>query len=229
MVIPGLKAGTYGDWDDETKEIIRRNPFIQALMRGNDRDVPVWKTNVNISSDSSYTRVQLSRFSKGLNQLSNYKIGNLSVSDWFAVYNLIVNKNQYGSDRLTKIFESFIKEFDIKGDNVINRYLKYVGEHDYSEQEIDKMMDFTAMDLFIAQARVVSSLKGQKDPVVIMYEDKVPVYYKNIGFNKYEKMDDILPAFPGESIEQRLHRFYLDRAYFILGKPYSNIIAKIKD
>ena len=229
VVIPGLKAGTYGDWDDETKETIRRNPFIQALMRGNDRDVPVWKTNVNISSDSSYTRVQLSRFSKGLNQLSNYKIGNLSVSDWFAVYNLIVNKNQYGSDRLTKIFEGFIKEFDNKGDNIINRYLKYVGEHDYSEQEIDKMMDFTAMDLFIAQARVVSSLKGQKDPVVIMYEDKVPVYYKNIGFNRYEKMDDILPALPGESIEQRLHRFYLDRAYFILGKPYSNIITKVKD
>ena len=229
VVIPGLKAGTYGDWDDETKETIRRNPFIQALMRGNDRDVPVWKTNVNISSDSSYTRVQLSRFSKGLNQLSNYKIGNLSVSDWFAVYNLIVNKNQYGSDRLTKIFEGFIKEFDNKGDNIINRYLKYVGEHDYSEQEIDKMMDFTAMDLFIAQARVVSSLKGQKDPVVIMYEDKVPVYYKNVGFNRYEKMDDILPALPGESIEQRLHRFYLDRAYFILGKPYSNIITKVKD
>lgn len=228
VVIPGLKAGTYGDWDDETKETIRRNSFIQALMRGNDRDVPVWKTNVNISSDSSYTRVQLSRFSKGLNQLSNYKIGNLSVSDWFAVYNLIVNKNQYGSDRLTKIFEGFIKEFDNKGDNVINRYLKYVGEHDYSEQEIDKMMDFTAMDLFIAQARVVSSLKGQKDPVVIMYEDKVPVYYKNIGFNRYEKMDNILPALPGESIEQRLHRFYLDRAYFILGKPYSNIITKVK-
>ena len=90
-------------------------------------------------------------------------------------------------------------------------------------------MDFTAMDLFIAQARVVSSLKGQKDPVVIMYEDKVPVYYKNVGFNRYEKMDDILPALPGESIEQRLHRFYLDRAYFILGKPYSNIITKVKD
>ena len=229
VVIPGLKAGTYGEWDDETKEIIRRNPFIQSLMRGSDRDVPVWKTNVNISSDSSYTRVQLSKFSKGLNQLSNYKIGNLSISDWFAVYNLIVNKNQYGSDRLTKIFEGFIKEFDNKGDNIINRYLKYVGEHDYSEREISNMMDFTAMDLFISQARVVSSLKGQKDPVVIVYEDKVPVYYKNVGFNRYEKMDNILPALPGESIEQKLHRFYLDRAYFILGKPYSNIITKVKD
>jgi hypothetical protein len=31
VVIPGLKAGTYGDWDDATKEAIRRNAFIQSL------------------------------------------------------------------------------------------------------------------------------------------------------------------------------------------------------
>jgi len=34
-----------------------------------------------------------------------------------------------------------------------------------------------------------------------MYEDKLPVYYKNVGFNRYERMDDILPALPGESTE----------------------------
>jgi hypothetical protein len=62
-----------------------------------------------------------------------------------------------------------------------------------------------------------------------MYEDKLPVYYKNVGFNKYEKMDDILPALPGESTEQKLHRFYLDRAYFILGKPYSSIVTRVKE
>jgi len=44
-------------------------------------------------------------------------------------------------------------------------------------------------------------LKGQKDPVVIMYEDKLPVYYKNVGYGRYQKMDDILPAIPGEGIE----------------------------
>ena len=229
VVIPGLKAGTFEGFDDQEREAIRRNAFIQALTRGNDRDVPVWKTNINISSESSYTRVQLSRFSKGLAQLQNYKIGNQSLADWFALYNLIVNKNQYGSDRLTKIFETFVKEFDMKGDNIINRYLKYVGDHDYSEAEINSVMNFTAMDLFISQARVVSNLKGQKDPVVIMYEDKVPVYYKNVGYGRYEKMDDILPALPNESLEQRLHRFFLNRSYFVLGKPYTNILARLEE
>ena len=228
VVIPGLKAGTYGEWSDKDKETIRYNPFIMSLMRGNDRDVPVWKTNVNISSDSAYTRIQLSKFSKGLNQLQNFKIGEYSLADWFALYNLIVNKNQYGSDRLTKIFENFVKEFDSKGDNLINRYLKYVGEYDYKNGSIDDMMNFTAMDLFISQARIVTSLEGQTDPVVIMYEDKVPKYYKRDGFN-YKPMDDILPPVTGESVEQMLHRFYLQRAYFVLGKPYSDILVKTQN
>jgi hypothetical protein len=34
-----------------------------------------------------------------------------------------------------------------------------------------------------------------------MYKDKLPVYYKNVGFNKYERMDDILPSLPGEGTE----------------------------
>jgi len=41
-------------------------------------------------------------------------------------------------------------------------------------------------------------------------------------------MDDILPGLPGEDTEQKLHRFYLDKAYFVLGKPYSSIIARTK-
>jgi len=103
--------------------------------------------------------------------------------------------------------------------------LKYVGEYDYKNGSIDDMMNFTAMDLFISQARIVTSLEGQTDPVVIMYEDKVPKYYKRDGFN-YKPMDDILPPVTGESVEQMLHRFYLQRAYFVLGKPYSDILVK---
>ena len=232
IVIPGLKAGTYGTWSDDDeengriREILRKNAFISSLMRGNDRDVPLWKMDINVSSDSAYTRIQLSEYSKGLKQLQNYNIGDMPLSDWFALYNLIVNKNQYGSDRLTKIFDNFIKDYDSKGNNLINKYLRYVGNQDYTEQDISKIMNFTAMDLFISQARIVTSLKGQTDPVVIMYEDKVPVYYRREGY-QYVKMDEILPPVTGESVEQKLHRFYLQRAYFVLSKPYSEIIGRM--
>jgi hypothetical protein len=37
-----------------------------ALIRGNDRDIPLWKVNVNLSADSAYTRVQLNTFSKAM-------------------------------------------------------------------------------------------------------------------------------------------------------------------
>jgi len=59
-----------------------------------------------------------------------------------------------------------------------------------------------------------------------MYEDKVPVYYRREGY-QYVKMDEILPPVTGESIEQKLHRFYLQRAYFVLSKPYSEIIGRM--
>ena len=229
VVIPGLRAGTYEGFTDKEKAEIRSNPFIMALIRGNDRDVPLWKVNVNLSSDSAYTRVQLNTFSKAMQQLSNYKIGDLSLSDWFALYNLVVNKNQYGSDRLTKIFEKFVNDYDSKGDNIINRYLKYVGEVDYSNADISGILNFTAMDMFISQARIVPSTQGQTDPVVIVYEDKVPKYYKNVGFGRYEEIPEVMPSVPGESIEQKLHRFYLQRAYFMLGKPYSSFLSRVQN
>lgn len=231
VVIPGLRAGTYGDFSDKEKAEIRDNAFISALIRGNDRDVPLWKVNVNLSADSAYTRIQLNNFSKAMQQLTNYKIGDLSVADWFALYNLIVNKNQYGSDRLTKIFEKFVNDFDSKGNNIINRYLKYIGDIDYANTSLDNILNFTAMDMFISQARIVSSTQGQTDPVVIVYENKVPKYYKNVGFGKYEAIpdDEIMATITGESIEQKLHRFYLQRAYFVLGKPYSSFLSRIQN
>nr|DAT77691.1 MAG TPA: hypothetical protein [Caudoviricetes sp.] len=35
-------------------------------------------------------------------------INNVPLSDLFVLYNLLVNKNQYGSDRLTTLFDSFL-------------------------------------------------------------------------------------------------------------------------
>jgi len=31
-----------------------------------DGDVPIWKTNINMSADSAYTTIQLAKYSKAL-------------------------------------------------------------------------------------------------------------------------------------------------------------------
>jgi hypothetical protein len=50
------------------------------------------------------------------------------------VYNLLINKNKFGSDRLTTLFGQFIGM--IREDSVIKSILSATGELDYSEIDI---------------------------------------------------------------------------------------------
>ena len=234
-IIPGIKAGTYisPDWENLSNEEIskiqnslRYNIFVQSLMRGNDGVVPIYKTNINVSSQSSYTQIQLAKYSKALQQLSNIKIGEHSLSDWFALYNLIVNKNQYGSDRLTKVLEVFIKEMQPSA--IINDYLIQVGKLDYKGDDVSKIMQFSLRDMLIATAPVVTHLEGQDAQIVLKYDEAgYPKYYEKSG-TSYTEMGDLLPTITGESIEQRLNRFILQRSYFVLSKPYTEFVLSME-
>lgn len=226
VVIPGLQNGNL--FQDRAINIqLRNNEFIQSLTRDMDGDVPIWKTNINMSADSAYTTIQLAKYSKALGQLSNIEFGSHNLADWFALYNLVVNNNSYGSDRLTKAFENFINEFDRGGNSLINRYLKYIGEMDHKGEDVDELFNFTARDLFLAQARPVSHLEGQTAPVVIMIKDGVPKYYMRKGY-RYVEIPSMLPTVSGETNLDRLSRFAAQRSYFLLGNPYSTYLTQIK-
>jgi len=81
--------------------------------------------------------------------LHNIKIGDYSLADWFAIYNFIINKNQYGSDRLTKAFDVFLSTFNGKRDNIINTYLDYVGKIDYEGKDITELFDVSIYDMLM--------------------------------------------------------------------------------
>ena len=226
VVIPGLQNGNLFK-DREKNLLVRRNEFIQSLTRDMDGDVPIWKTNINMSADSAYTTIQLAKYSKALSQLSNIEFGSHNLADWFALYNLVVNNNRYGSDRLTKAFENFINEFDRKGNSLINRYLSYIGEMDHKGDDVDELFNFTARDLFLAQAKPVSQLEGQTAPVVIKIDDGIPRYYMRKGY-QYHEIPSMLPTISGESNLDRLSRFAAQRSFFLLGNPYSTYLAQVQ-
>ena len=54
------------------------------------------------------TQQQFQDYLDGLLELRSISLAGRSLSDWFMIYNLYVNKNNYGQDRLTSIFRSFI-------------------------------------------------------------------------------------------------------------------------
>jgi hypothetical protein len=53
----------------------------------------------------------------------NYKGTQYSIADLFQLYNILVNSNQYGSERLTTTFKACFDE-----NNILNKYLRFVGE-----------------------------------------------------------------------------------------------------
>ena len=89
------------------------------------------------------------------------------------IYNLIVNKNNYGSDRMTTLLQGFVSDYNIRT-SFIDRYLKHIGNIDKDKKVEDFPYNLT--DVLIATARSVNSEKNQKVPMLLVNTDNGPVY-----------------------------------------------------
>jgi hypothetical protein len=56
-----------------------------------------------------------------------------SLAEWFMIYNLIVNKNKFGKERLTTIFSELLKYTD---NTAIEKVLNIVGNIDYDPESV---------------------------------------------------------------------------------------------
>jgi hypothetical protein len=110
----------------------------------------------------------------------------VSVAEWFMLYNLCTSHNNYGSNRLTTIFDSFINN-DGKS-FVIRDYYKFIGDlcyyasADFKQNSFDKTIkintncdipDFELFidDLFMMAAPTVSTTYGRNEPLVRLVTD----------------------------------------------------------
>lgn len=242
QIIPDMKRGIIRDLRDgkvveiNTQSLIN-NPFVKSLIRGFDRDVPIYKCDLNMMTvdSSNDSKIKFQNYLKGLKELKNYTINNVPLSDLFVLYNLIVNKNQYGSDRLTTLFDSFIQSSEQL--SMINQYLQYIGDLDYnaiisSENDtinIEYKGEITQIlitDLKRAAAPIVRTLSGQSDPAVIINEPDGPKLYEKDGW-EYVQIGSTIPTIQGETIDERLERIYNDKAFFVLGGKYKSAIDRI--
>ena len=234
QIIPQLKAGNYfkankditAEQAEDYNYQVANNPFIISLMKGREDDRPIWKTDINMSSTTSYTTIQLSKLGRGLQQLHNIKIGDYSLADWFAIYNFIINKNQYGSDRLTKAFDVFLSTFNGKRYNIINTYLDYVGKIDYEGKDITELFDISIYDMLMQTARVVDNLETARGLMVI----KDMKYYVKTGMNAgdYRYFGDVVDTNTAQTLKEQMDKHLIQRNYFVLSKPYSNYINRVK-
>ena len=166
-MIEDLKHGTYQDLVNGKvvkveNESLRNNEFIRNLVSDiNKNGTIIYKLNLDMQQIAStpYNSKKYQECLDGFIKLKNYKFNGRPLTDWFMLYNFIVNKNMWGSDRLTSLFGPFLNA--INDDSLIKDYFKYAGSADwnnltFSDDDILDEIGFNEEDAWLAVAKVIS-------------------------------------------------------------------------
>lgn len=248
-VIPELRRGNLVDRKQSRK--VRTNQFLKNLKLVNRIDrfttdqvdflaLPIDMLNIKTESDQA----NFDRYAKGFSQLKDVTLQGRSVADWLFLYNLIVNGNQFGSDRLTTIFGEVLRNDE---DSIILKYETEVGDADYNE---DTSLDnFSLDDLLIKLAPVIPRTqiyrakdqfirvwnpdteryqlmaKAVRDKSSMAFDDEFASEVADIEDTQSTNYGDYILAEPTESLEAT--RDYYN--YYILRSPkQSEIVQSLK-
>lgn len=229
--------------DDSKQQELTENIFIKELIRGSQRDTPLYKVNLDLLSvnNSNHAKIKFNQYVRGIKKLQEIVVCKssdnkpITMADLFIVYNLIVNKNRYGNDRLTKVFEGFLSERS-NDDSIIEKFLTFIGKLDYETNAESDLSNIDAIDIMIAAARPVKSTFGQKDPYVIIVDKElgIPRLFKRTGIYKNSNyVEDtehsIIDTSSVNNLQTRMQVYRNQIEYMTLGGIVSesiNIITK---
>lgn len=167
QMIEDLKHGSYRDIIDGQVEVInddtlRNNEFIKNLVSDVDRSGRVfYRLNLDMQQIAA-TPYNAKKYQECLDafiKLKNYKFNGRPLTDWFMLYNFVVNKNMWGSDRLTSLFGPFLNV--IKDTSLVKEYFKYAGQSDwnsttFTDENILDRIGFDEQDAWFAVAKIIS-------------------------------------------------------------------------
>ena len=174
--------------------------------------------------DSPELYLKYQDFIKGLKELSNYSYEGHSLTDWFVLYNLIVNKNKYGSERLTTLFGDILRK---NQKSLIFQQLKSLGEQDYYKYNLSSLLkDVTLFDLMIKIAPIVSSEVGRQEPVIIVYGSNGYIVKEKTGYNSYTDRLKLVIPIDDESQNLEDERAIRQRQYGF-GLVYSKYVTNL--
>ena len=177
---------------------VKNNKFIQGLIRSQNKNgVPFFKLDMDMTNvdGTPALQQQFQDYLDGLLELKSYTYAGHTLSDLFIMYNLLVNKNTYGQDRMTSIFRSFIQV--VPEETLLKSYYKYVGEKDYTfdENTIEEDLGIDYDDLELYMARIINPAQESSalDKYIIEYEEGFPIYKHRMkdksGKYKYQKIE----------------------------------------
>lgn len=118
------------------------NKFVQALTRAIKEDKATNKTKfqwrlilqmMNIA-ESQQTQTMYEGMLTDFDAIANHSINGWKIADLFYLYNLIVNKDAFGNDSFTRLFENLV--LSKNSSSLINRFYQYIADLDNNKREI---------------------------------------------------------------------------------------------
>ena len=121
-----------------------------------------------------------------------------TITDMFQLYNLIVNNNQYGGERLTTTFKACSNP-----NSVLQTYLKYIGEVDY---DFETSADYEQIDYLINAAPTVypASERYHYEPFIKVVDPVWDYTIKqyNKTTNSYKEYP-LLPSIYSQAVDEK--------------------------
>lgn len=145
--------------EHEVLEDLRKNysdnPLVQHLVRvpENQRDILATDIDLLNPNTTTVTTQSYNEILSGMaefEKVDNYKGTGWTIADLFQMYNILVNNNQYGGERLTTTFKACSKP-----DSILNQYLNFEATQDY---DYTNLPDYELIDYYINAAPIVNTV-----------------------------------------------------------------------
>lgn len=230
-LVPKLKQGIYTYWDGNNfSEVINTelvsNQFIKSLVNSRNDQTEFIKCNINMSDIdlNAENNTAYQAILNGLLKLQSIKVTDkLTLADIFILYNLIVNKNMYGQDRMTRLFA------DVLGNKtILDEYYSQIGQLDFS-RDITKI-DFNIRSILRNSASIIREGAYIRDPYVLVNKSDGYHLLTSLGTNSKvpSREEAIIPKLDGEVEDEYIERVNNYRKHDVLGLSYQlGIIDKV--
>ena len=127
--------------------------------------------------------------------------GGYTIADILQMYNIAVNNNQYGGERLTTSFKVCTNP-----KNILNQYLKFISDQDW---DIETDQEYNYTDYQIAAAPIISTYaESYHQEPFVKVNDPVRGYVlkKLDSNNQYQEYDLIPPPVSDEDSQSKMNR-----------------------
>lgn len=179
-------------------------------------DIDLLNPNATLVSRQAYNDIL-----RGMSEFEGIQFNqDFTIADMLQLYNIIVNKNQYGAERLTTAFKVCKNP-----NNILNQFLNFTADQDYL---IDGDLDYSKTDLLIALAPTINEYsEGRHTESFIKVQDDSQGYilkYYNPQSNNYYTYE-VIPTYKrdesGDAYMNRLKN-YMENTPFDMPDMFKN-------